>query len=79
MRDLGDCHVLIGWVQTFFSDRSMQVVAGGAASREMEVISGVLQESVLGFVLFFVYINHVTNVMVSCYKAFADDSEFYLS
>ena len=77
-RDLGVCSVLIGCVCAFLSDHTMQVMVSGATSRTRVVTSGVPQGSVLGLVLFLVYINHVTSRMVSCYKAFADDYKFYL-
>ena len=57
----------------------MQVMVSSATSRTRVVTSGVAQGSVLGPVLFLIYINHVTTRMVSCYKAFADDCKSYLS
>jgi hypothetical protein len=44
----------------------------------MNVLSGVLQSSVLGPVLFLVYINHLTHALGSRFGVFADDFKIYL-
>ena len=44
-------------------------------STYVEVTSGVLQESVLGPLLFLLYINSINNAIRSQVKLFADDSD----
>ena len=76
--DLGVYPVLVGLVHCFLLGRSMRVVVDGVASCSRDVRSGVPQGSVLGSVLFLVYINHVTDGVGASYKAFADDCKLYL-
>ena len=54
------------------------VVVESVASDLRDVRSGVPQGSVLGLVLFLVYINHVTDGVGASYTAFADDYKPYL-
>ena len=70
---------LIKWIESFLVDRTMQVRVHGAYSRVHEVSSGVPQGSVLGPVLFLIYVNHVVSNISCQYKIFADDIKLYLS
>ena len=65
--------VLVGWVCCFLLGRSMRVVVDGIASGSRNVRSVVLQGSVLGPLLFLVYIIHLTDGVGASYKDFADD------
>ena len=49
-----------GWLESFLSDHTQQVVVGGTHSSYSAVTSGVPQSSVLGPVLFLLYINNIT-------------------
>ena len=55
----------------------MCVNVGGASSSFRSVSSGVPQGSVLGPVLFLVYVNYLTEGLISNYGAFADDYKIY--
>ena len=68
---------LVNWVKAFLSERSQQVVVGTGQSRWGSVMSGVPQGSVLGPVLFLVYVNELPSVIQSSAKLFADDTKVY--
>ena len=51
----------------------MMVAEDGALTEDRAITSGVPQESVLGLVLFQIYIHQVTNNLVAFVKAFAND------
>ena len=65
---------LLGWIESFLSNRTQQVVIGGTYSA---MTSGVLQGSVLGPVLFLLYINDITTNIHSQVCLFADDCLVY--
>ena len=68
---------LLSWIESFLSDRKMQVSVKGCLSSTRFVHSGVPQGSVLGPLLFLIYINHVGHKLTSKYKIFADDLKIY--
>ena len=69
---------LIHWIEDFLVGRSMSVSVKGATSRSHPVLSGVPQGSVLGPILFLVFINHLGTNLSSSYKIFADDLKTYM-
>ena len=70
---------LFAWLKTFLSDRTQTVVVDGQESLAKPVISGVPQGTVLGPLLFLVYINDISKNLSSKTKIrlFADDSLLY--
>ena len=70
---------IIQWINSYLAERSQMVVVGGACSPVLPVISGVPQGSVLGPLLFLLYINDVINVISpeSSLSLFADDMAIY--
>ena len=68
---------LLKWIETFLTCRKHCVLVNGAASSWTEVVSGVPQGSVLGPILFILYINDLTNVVTCDMKIFADDTKIY--
>ena len=66
---------LVNWLRSFLSDRTQVVVVKGAHSREGNVVSGVPQGTVLGPILFIVFINDLINKVSECNVSFfADDT-----
>ena len=65
------------WVKFFLSKRTQHVSINGSHSALANVTSGIPQGSVLGPVLFLLYISDITNQMQSNIRLFADDSIVY--
>ena len=68
---------IIQWIRSFLTGRSQRVVLDGVFSDEVEVTSGVPQGSVIGPILFLVYINDITDNVKSNVRLFADDTLIY--
>ena len=67
------------WIQGFLTGRTQCVAVDGEESDWNPVISGVPQGSVLGPVLFLIFINDITDGITSKIRLFADDSVIYRS
>ena len=67
----------LSWIGSFRSNRTQTTVVNGVHSSYVEVTSGVPQRSVLGPMLFLLYINDINNAITSQIKLFADDSVLY--
>ncbi|CAH1239847.1 Hypp5893 [Branchiostoma lanceolatum] len=68
---------LYNWVKDFLASRKQRVVLNGTSSSWTPVRSGIPQGSVLGPVLFVVYINDLPEAVSSTVRIFADDSKLY--
>ena len=62
------------WIDNYYSNRQQQVLIGQSHSRLNEISAGVPQGSVLGPVLFLVFVNAITENLVSISRLFADDT-----
>ena len=69
----------LNWIQSFLIGRTQTVVPDGESSEEVKVTSGVPQDSVLGPLLFLLYINDLPENIQSHVRLFADDTAVYLT
>lgn len=67
------------WIRNFISFRQQFTVVNNLASPFSSVSSGVPQGSVLGPLLFLIYINDLPSEITSCMRLFADDCIIYRS
>ena len=69
----------LSWIQAFLGNRSQTVVIEGEELGSVPVSSGVPQGSVLGPILFLVFINDLPEKLSSQVRLFADDTAVYLT
>lgn len=79
LRNIGIEGVLLNWVRDFLVGREMCVAVSRCRSSTIQVLSGVPQGSVLGPLLFLIYVNNVPSEISSRCKIFADDLKLYLN
>lgn len=68
---------VLGWVRTYLSNRSQKVIINGFESEPVPVTSGVPQGSVLGPLLFLIFINDIGANVSSNLRLYADDCVLY--
>ena len=71
-------HVL-NWIQAFIGSTYQRVVIEGEESESIPVTSCIPQGSVLGPILFLIYINDLPDEVCSQVRLFADDTGLYLT
>ena len=66
---------LLEWFRDYLYDRTQRVVVNGQSSDWIRITAGVPQGSVLGPLLFLVFINDIVHVVTNCQiRLFADDT-----
>ena len=70
----------LGWFQSYLTNRQQFTVANGNCSTKQNVLYGVPQGSVLGPLLFLIYVNDIAAAVPSHkLRLFADDSNIFVS
>ena len=69
----------LSWIHAFLGNRRQKFVVVGEESDSVPVTSRVPKGSVLGQILFLVYINDLPDDIVSQVRLFADDTAIYLT
>lgn len=68
---------LVRFIKCFLCERTQIVKVGNGLSDSVDVTSGVIQGSVLGPLLFLIYVNDLPSVVQSSIRLFADDCVVY--
>jgi ribonucleases P/MRP protein subunit RPP40 len=77
IKSLGIAENVYNWIEDWLRDRKQRVVFLGGDSEWIRVTSGVPQGSVLGPLLFLIYINDIDDSVSSKLFKFADDTKVF--
>ena len=77
LNNAGITGILLKWFNCYLSDRTQRVFVNGSQSKECKVPSGVIQGSVLGPLLFNIFVSDLPNCVDSKLIMYADDSTLY--
>ena len=77
IKSMGISGELLNLLENYLTDRYQRVVLNGQTSSWAPVLAGVSQGSILGPLLFLIYINDLPNDFKSNAKLFADDTSVY--
>ena len=78
LKSAGVSGSLLTWFSDYLNDRKQRVVLPGASSSWTSVKAGVPQGSILGPLLFLLYINDIVEDINSSIRRFADDTSLYI-
>ena len=78
LHSIGISGHLLKWFENYLSDRVQRVVINGKASSYLKIPAGVPQGSILGPLLFLIYINDIVLELDCCIRLFADDTSLYI-
>ena len=78
LRRMGISGPLLDWFRSYLDQRHQRVVIEGSYSDFLQVNAGVPQGSILGPLLFLLFINDIVVDIGSNIKLFADDTSLYL-
>jgi len=78
LKSTGVSGELLLWFKNYLTDRQQRVVLPGASSQWKVLSSGVPQGSILGPLLFLIFINDIVSDIGSNIRLFADDTSMYL-
>ena len=78
LKSVGITDSLLNWFQNYLRDRKQRVVLPGGLSEWENISAGVPQGSILGPLLFLVYINDIVQEINSTIRLFADDTSLYI-
>ena len=77
LRGYGVDGAVLNWIRSFLTGRRQRVCIRGAESAWTEVRSGIPQGTVLGPILFVIYINDLPDVISSYVFMYADDTKIF--
>ena len=69
---------VLQWIRSFLNNRQQKVKANGAESSWSPVLSGIPQGSIMGPILFTLFVNDLPQHINSLISMFADDTKLYL-
>ena len=78
LKHKGIDETLLQWLASYLSYRKQRVVIPGACSELVAITAGVPQDSILGPLLFLIYINDIVEDIHSHIRLFADDTSLHL-
>jgi hypothetical protein len=82
LREMGIMSDALSWIDGYLNDRQQCVMVNGVQSTPQRTVCGVPQGSVLGPVLFTLYISPLSSIIrrhTLSYKFYADDLQIYIS
>ena len=74
LQAVGVCGSVLKWFKNYLSNRKQRVVLPGITSDWVYILAGVPQGSILGPLLFLLYINDIVNDIGANIRLFADDT-----
>ena len=78
LKSIGIKNSLLQWFRNYLKNRKQRVVINGVSSSWSEIKAGVPQGSILGPLLFLIYINDIVNDIQTNIRLFADDTSLYI-
>ena len=79
LRENGIDDKLLGWISNYLNNRKQKVVLQTGTSSLQNISAGVPQGSVLGPLFFLIYVNDITDSLLSLTRLYADDSSLFCS
>ena len=78
LRGIGCSEKIFAWFSSYLSGRKQRVVFNGKFSKWVEVLAGVPQGSILGPLLFLIFINDIVKHIGGSICLFAADTSLYI-
>lgn len=79
LKQYGISEKLLLFLENYLSNRKQSVLLNDVISSSLPVTAGVPQGSVLGPLLFLIYVNDISENLLSLTRLFADDSSLFVS
>ncbi|MCG7867669.1 MAG: hypothetical protein JAY74_15080 [Candidatus Thiodiazotropha taylori] len=79
LKQYGIDGAVLEWIGSYLSNRQQRVIINSSFSTFRNVTAGVPQGSVLGPLFFLIYVNDISEHLLSLTRLFADDSSLYFS